>query len=248
MKQDLTAWVELLRQERLIEKAMVSLERAGYLTGSARMSARGQADSGAGVLLGKLQEMERTSEGRNQLNKLRNLVRQWRAEKKRKREGAVTRKVFLSREADQVLRGMVGPSGTNLTISGLVDYLLKREGMLFREERDLLSRERAEMRAEIAKKDAALKRREFKLAQTAERISVREEEVESWRKLRGLALKAAQKMAIGSVQEVTIRLETGEDGKQSLDVRAVSGSQRQQGEVRRHVAGFLAQLSKLIEK
>lgn len=153
-------------------------------------------------------DLDKTESGRKLLEKLRNQVRQWRFVRKRAEEGAVTRKVVLSPDGNRALEQMLDSPGAAFTASGLIDHLLLREAGLLLYEKDLLKRERAEFDEVIARKAAELKKREFRLAQRNERLMVREEGVEKWRKLRSLGLKASRDMAIGSRQEIVLRLDS----------------------------------------
>lgn len=248
VKQDLKEWVGVLRQEQLVLEALKYLWKAEEISGSALSSARRASDVGAGILLDRLREMQRTAEGRERLDKLRNQVRQWRAARKRSLEGGVTRKVFLSREADKVLKDLVGSAGSGFNISGLIDYLLKKESAIYREERSLLDNERDKLRAKAEKQSQDLKKSRLALTQRAEALDVREEKIEEWRKLKVLARKAAKTAAIGSVQEITVRLETTEDGDRTLEVSATSGSRKLQQKVRDSVSEFLSELLQLVQK
>lgn len=248
MKQDLKEWVGALRQEQLVQKALTYLWKAEEISGSKFSSARQASDFGAGILLDRLTAMQLTAEGRERLDKLRNQVRQWRAARKRSLEGGVTRKVFLSREADEILKDLVGSAGSGFNISGLIDYLLKKESAIYREERSLLDNERDEFKRKATKQAEELKMSRLTLARRTEKLDAREVEIEKWRELRGLGRKAAKNMAIGSVQEITVRLETTGDGNRSLEVKATSGSPKLRRKVRESVSGFLSELLELVQK
>lgn len=248
MKQDLKEWVSLLRQERLLMKALKYLVNAEEASGSALSAARGASDFGAGILLDQLRKMERTTEGRDRLSKLRNQVRQWRAAKKRSLEGDVTRKILLSREADEILRDLVGSAGAGFNISGLIDYLLKKESEIYRGERSLLDNERDELKAKAAKQAEELRKKRSDLARRAEKLDVREEDIEKWRKLKALARKAARDTAVGPEQEIAIRLENPEDGSRTLEVSATLGSHKLQQKTAKSVSAFLEELLTLIEE
>ncbi|MDR9426248.1 MAG: hypothetical protein RI567_13320 [Marinobacter sp.] len=248
MKQDLKQWVDLLRQEQLLIRALEYLWKVDVISGGALSSARRASDSGAGILLARLRELDQTAEGRERLNKLRNQVRQWRAAKKRSLEGGVTRKIFLSREADEILRGLAGSAGPGFNISGLIDYLLKKESAIYQDERSLLDNEREQLKVKAAKQSEEIQRKRAGLLKRAEKLDVREEEIEKWRKLRALARKAARDTAIGPEQEIAVRIETLEDGNRDLEVSATLGSRKLQRKVRDSVSEFLSELLELIEE
>lgn len=248
MKQNLGDWVATLASEGFVLRALEDLAKHDFISGIALGAARRAPDFGRGQLYSSVMEMERTEVGQKRLDKLKALVRQWRAVKKQKSKKFVTRKVVLSPEANKVLEDMVGDSGTDFDNSGLVDFLLKEASASFRGEKRILEKERAELKVEAANKAAELEKAKFRLTQRKERLDAREEEIEMWRKLKAFARKAAKTMAIDSEQEITIRLTTLKDGNRHLDLKVNSGSQKLKQKVFDSTSDFLTELSSLIEK
>ena len=245
--QDLSDWVRSLSQEQLLGRALDYLEKKEAISSGARSSAKRSPDFGESHLLSCLKSLDQTESGRRLLEKLRNQVRQWRFMRRRAEEGAVTRKVVLSPDGNRALGQVLSSPGVTFTASGLIEHLLLKEAGLFLHEKDLLKKGRAELNEAAARKAAELKDREFRLAQRKERLMAREEEVEKWRKLKSLGLKASKDMAIGSTQEIVLRLGPNKDGKRDLEVYVESGSEKLRNRVNASVYRFLREMLSLIE-
>lgn len=245
--QDLSNWVRSLSQEQLLERALDYLEKKEAISSGARSSAKRSPDFGESHLLSCLKSLDQTESGRKLLEKLRNQVRQWRFLRRRAEEGTVTRKVILSPDGNRALGQLLGSPGAAFTASGLIEHLLLKEAGLLLHEKDLFKKRRAELNEAAARKAAELKGREFRLAQRQERLMVREEEVERWLKLKSLGLKASKDMAIGSTQEIVLRLGPAEAGNRELDVCVQSGSTKLRNRVHGSVDKFLRELLYLIE-
>jgi hypothetical protein len=224
VKQNLKQWVGALSNDGLLEQALVYLEKNQVISGSARFHARRESDFGRGMLHSKALEMIGTEDGRKRLGKLKNSVRQWRASKKQKGLNRVTRKITLSPEANRILEDLTGPSGTGFTHSGLIDYLLKRESPIFNEQRSLIDRDRAKLKAENKKSADSLNQRKNILDD-------REEKINDWQELRSLGEKALLHTGKLPDQDILISIERRNNANHCIEVDVSSGSKKLQQSV-----------------
>lgn len=247
-KEDLKKWVAKIGQERMLDSTLEYLEKTGCITANQRSSACRERDFGEKLLMEVVMAMSQSPEGRLELIKLMGAVRQRRNKRKLLKNGRVERKITLSSEANNILERLAKPDVTGFNNSGLVENLLKQALPAYQEQYGLIFNERNKLELEKRIYKEKMEMVNQRIAQKKEKLDVRESEIESWYKLRSLALKLSKNLAVGEEQEIVIKISSRESGDREVEVNVNCGSESLKSRTRKSTEEFILKLLDLIQK